>query len=68
MNSELMEYAWSWETSEDHRGRTLLEVRFRTCKPAEKARFVEVYERENDCELEFVEGSTWQVNYNEDED
>lgn len=73
-SNELMEYAWSWQTCEDNRGRTILEVCWRRRSADDVARFVKAYKRGNDCELEFIDvaangmRSFWEVRYNEDEE
>lgn len=67
----LREFAWSWHTSENGRGQTVLTVQWRTGTTADDvARFVELYEAAHDCELEFMEvsghgASDWRVRYDD---
>lgn len=67
---QMKEYAWNWSTSENGRGQTVLTVQWRNGNtPDDVARFVELYEAANDCELEFIDAnghgtSDWRVRYN----
>ena len=70
---QMKEYAWNWHTSENNRGDTVLTVQWRNGNtPEGVARFVELYEEANDCELEFMDAnghgaSDWLVRYNEED-